>query len=199
MKKEVKEKYIKIYILYILEHQSQEKVADEIGVCKKTVETALKWVAEGRVDIPNETFLRLGIEVIREQRKRLRDSLGEMEKIKHWNAAIAYEKELKTNFELELKLRGLLDNVEPEPSIPSIQIGTLNAFVDTLVKVFNEINELDTLKKRSKALAQRISELCWPEIREPDRSLAGKQIRGRLPGQKLRNLGVRDNEEENDV
>jgi len=166
MRKKTIERYIKIYNLYILGHCNQEKIADEVGVCRRTVETALKWVAEERVNIPNETFLRLEIEAIRERKRRLQESLDRMEKIVNWNAAIAYEKELRANDELEMKLRGLLENAKPQPRIP---IELLNTFVDTLAKIFNEINELDTAEKRRKAFAERVSKLSWSEIRKPDR------------------------------
>ena len=187
MRRKTAERYIKIYTLYSLGSKTEQQISEELGIDKRTVIAALKWVDENRINIPSEQFMRIEIDTARRRKQELREDMENAREAKNWNAVVAFHREIKSNDELEMKLRGLLGNVESKPSMPSIHIETLNVFVDTLVKIFNEINELDTPEKRRKAFAERLSKLNWPEIREPDRSLAGKQIRGRLPGYKLRN------------
>lgn len=190
MREKTTERYIRVYSLYTLGSKTEQEIARELGIDRRTVITALKWVDENRIDIPNEQFMRIAVDTTRQRKQELREDMEGARQNKNWNAVVAFHREIKSNDEFELRLRGLLENAKPQSLIP---IEFINTFVDILVKVFNEINELDTPEKRRKAFAKRISELNWPEIREPDRSLAGKQIRGRLPGQRLRNLGERDN------
>lgn len=56
-----------------------------MGVYGKAVATTLNWISGERVNIPNETFLRLEIEAIRERERRLRESLDQIEEAKKWS------------------------------------------------------------------------------------------------------------------
>jgi len=69
------------------------------------------------VNIPNETFLRLEIEAIRELKRKLPESLDHMEEAKKWSTRIAHQMELRVNDKLELKLRGQSDKAKSETPI----------------------------------------------------------------------------------
>jgi len=166
MRKKTIERYIKIYSLYTVDSKTEQDISQELGINRRTVSTALKWVDENRINIPNEQFMRIAIDTTRQRKQKLREDMKGARQDKNWNAVVAFHREIKSNDELELKLRNLLGNAKPPPLIP---IELLNTFVDTLAKVFNEINELDTAEERRKAFAERLSKLCWPETREPDR------------------------------
>lgn len=180
MRRKTVEKYIKIYTLYTLNNRTEQEISQELGINRRTVIRSLQWVDRNRISIPNEQFMRIAIDTIRQRKQELRKDMKGARQDKNWNAVVAFYREIKSNDEFELRLRGLLENSKSQPLIP---IEPLNVFVDVLVKVFNEINELDTPEKRRRQFAERISKLRnWSEIRV---------IGGRSQGQKLRNSGER--------
>jgi len=110
MKDDTKQKYFKIYIMYTLAHATEEQIADQLSVCRRTIAKAIKWVTESRMSIPNNQALQIAIDGVRYRMQQLNKDLERQRKKEHPNdnAIIGYQRELKANQELLLKLQSLL-------------------------------------------------------------------------------------------
>lgn len=110
MKDETKQKYFKIYIMYTLAHATEEQIAQQLSVCRRTIAKAIKWVVDSRMDIPNDWALQIAVDGVRYRMQQLTEDMNKERKRDNpcLNAVIGFQRALKENQELLLKLQSLL-------------------------------------------------------------------------------------------
>jgi len=162
MKKKTKKRYAQIYDLYVLGNRTEQQVAEELGVSRRTVATALKWAVNTEVFIPSGDFIQILIDVVRQRKQELRTDMEKARAQGNFNGIIGLVRELRCHDEFELKLRGMLKDKEEL----TIKREFMDAFVDKLVNIYNRCNELPTVEARRECLAQALKKLNWSERHE---------------------------------
>jgi len=159
VKKETKRRYAQIYNRYALGNRTEQQVAEELGVSRRTVATALKWAVNTQFFIPNDDFIQILIDVVRQRKQELQADMGKAREQGNWNGLVGFHRELRAQDEFELKLRGLLKDKEEI----RIKKEFVHTFVDKLTDIYNRCNELPTVEARRGCFVESLERLNWSD------------------------------------